>query len=230
MPRQRKHSVFRGACIQQTHQDTLALPDANRFTIPQHAIVDRGVFVANVGATRERHIGRRGAHRLHHGHKRRLPVVNREVHLHIVVGQLLIALDEQEAELPRVGPLRQIAVRACVGVIPARARRFRRERVAMRLAGCDHRRSLFHRAVVQRIDGQPMPVHDVGIGTGVGHVDGDRNTFAQAQHRARHPAVVGDRFYRDSLDRSQDCTARSAGCDRLSQPDVPERAVCLPRD
>ena len=65
----------------------------------------------------------------------------------------------------------------------------------MRLARRDHRRAFFHRAVVERVDGQAMPVDDVGIGGRIGHVDGDGHALAQAQQRARDLAVIGKRLH-----------------------------------
>ncbi len=87
---------------------------------------------------------------------------------------------------------------AGVGVIPARAGGPGREVVAVGCAGIDHRRAFFHGAVVERVDGQAVPVDDVGFSRGVGDVDGDGHAFAQMEQRPGHLAVVCDRFHRDA--------------------------------
>ena len=102
----------------------------------------------------------------------------------------LVALDQQKPELARVGTHLQIAVRARMRVIPPRSRRLWRKGIAMRLAGADHRRAFLHRAIVQRVDCQSVPVNDIGFGRRVCHVDGDGHALSKAKQRPRNLAVV----------------------------------------
>ena len=125
-------------------------------------------------------------------------MVDGQIDLLIVVDRLLPAFDQKETELPTVGAGGKVLVRTSVGVIPARARRPGSESVALHLAGRNHRRSLFHGAIVERIDGKAMPMDEVGSGTGVGDVDGDGYTLAQAQERSGNLSVVSKRRNRDA--------------------------------
>ena len=117
-----------------------------------------------------------------------------EIDFLIVVRGLLLAFDQQKTKLAAIGADGEIAVGARVSVIPPRARGFRRKRIALGLARGNHRGTLFHCAVVQRVDGQPVPMDDVRISAAVGHVDAHRNAFAQTKKRPGNLAVVAKRL------------------------------------
>ena len=68
----------------------------------------------------------------------------------------------------------------------------------MPLAGRDHGGAFFHCSVVQRVDGEAVPVDEVGSLGGIGHIDGHGHTLAQAQQRAGHLAVVRRRLHGDA--------------------------------
>ena len=79
-------------------------------------------------------------------------------------------------------------------VIPPRSRRAGRKAVANVAARRNHRRPLFHRPIVPRIDRQPMPVHNIFLRTGICNIDGDGYSLAQPQQRPRHLTVVARRL------------------------------------
>lgn len=108
------------------------------------------------------------------------------------VPRLLLAFDDQEPRLPRISTSGKIIHRHRMGVIPTRPCRVRRELIPMGRAHRYHRRTLFDRAIVQRINREPVPVHNLGNRRVVRHIDGHRHTLAQAKQRPRHLPVVSN--------------------------------------
>ena len=108
-------------------------------------------------------------------------MMDRQKDLLVVVPGIAGSVDQQEAELAGVGSDAEVCARAGVGVIPARSGGVGREAVTQVPARGDHGRAFFHGAVVQRIGGEAMPVHDVGVVAFVDDVDGDGNVLAQAK-------------------------------------------------
>src|ERR1700678_2906756 len=107
--------------------------------------------------------------------------MNGEVDLLVVVRGLVFSIDQQKAELSAVSAGCEVVEGSCMGVIPACARRLWRVGVSQRGAWRNHWRALFHRAVIERIDGQSMPMHEIRSGTCIGHIDSYRCAFAQPQ-------------------------------------------------
>jgi hypothetical protein len=71
-------------------------------------VIDGGVLVADIGAGVRRMIGGLRLHRLDHGNEGRLPMMDGEKDLLVVVAGIAGAFDEQEAELAGVGANRQV--------------------------------------------------------------------------------------------------------------------------
>ena len=122
-----------------------------------------------------------GLHGFNHGDEGRLPMVDRQKNLLVVVAGIAWAVDQQEPELAGVSSDAEVRAGAGVGVISARSGGVRREAVPQVPARWDHGRAFFHGAVVQRVGCQPVPVHDVGGFSGIGYVDGDGHALAEAQ-------------------------------------------------
>ena len=114
-----------------------------------------------------------------------------EIDLLIVGARLVFSFYKKEAELAAISAQCEVGKGGCMGVVPARPGRFWREAVTIGSARCDHRRALFHGAVIQRIDCQPVPVHNVVDVAGIGNIDRDRDAFAQAQQRSGYLPVIG---------------------------------------
>ena len=62
----------------------------------------------------------------------------------------------------------------------------------------NHRRAFFHSPVVDRIDGEAVPVNKLGHPRFVGHVDDYALAFSHAKQRARDCAVVTDGWNDDA--------------------------------
>jgi hypothetical protein len=122
-------------------------------------------------------------------------MMNGEKDFLVVVTGIGLTVDHQKTKLAAISPQRQIPARPGMRVIPPRARRLRRVGVAQVPTRRNHRRSLFHRPIVQRVNRQPMPVHNVGIRRSICHIDVDRHALFQPQERPRHLAVVGGRLH-----------------------------------
>jgi len=143
--------------------------------------------------------------------------MNRQVDLLIVMPWLLFAFHQQEAELSAVGAELQIVVGRRMGVIPPGSRGLRSERIPVRAPGGNHWRALFHRAVVQRVDRQTMPVDDVRIVARIGHVNRHRHTLAQPKQRPRNLPVIPDRLHSHALTNLQRAGIDAEGVIGLSR-------------
>ena len=121
-----------------------------------------------------------------------------EIDFLIVSGGLLLAIDQQESELPAVGARGKVVVGGSVGVVPASAGGVWGKAVTMRGSHGDHWRAFFHGTIVERIDSETMPMGEVGFRSGVRDIDGDGNTLTQPKEWSRNLAVEGDGLYGDA--------------------------------
>ena len=169
---------FRRTRIQDLKENLLAGLYPQRLAEAQHAAIDGGHVVGRVHGT----VSAR--------EQRGVPVMQREEDFLVIVPRVVARFDEQKSVLAGVLAAVQIFAGKDVGVIPAKAGGTRGKRVARVAAGRDRRRTLFHGAVHLRGQKEAMPMNHFAVAGLVGHIDGDRLTFFQAQQRTGHLAVI----------------------------------------
>ena len=100
-------------------------------------------------------------------------------HFLIVAAWIVRRLNDQEPVHPGIQASAQISPCHVMTVIPPRAGGLRRERVTLRAAALNHRRSFLHRAIGLRGHVKPMPVYDVVDIRVVADIDADLAAFAR---------------------------------------------------
>ena len=161
------------AGIEHAEQNTLAAFDADGLAGTQHLPVDREQPVIDVA--------------LHFRAEERLPVMQNDGELGVVTRRVVARLDDCHAKLPGVRADVRILTGHGVGVIPARARGIRGERVAPGVVGLDMGRAFFVRAIHLRRNVKPVPVDEFGT-TRLVH-DVDRHQSCLPVSAAADPAL-----------------------------------------
>src|SRR6478752_5267615 len=168
MSGQSEHYILCRAGVEKTQQDALALLHPDWFSLAEHFAVDGRVLISHIRASGKWHVCRLLTHVFDHWNEGGFPMMDGEIDFLVIASGLLFAVDQQKAKLAAIGADGEIAIGTRMSVIPPRARGFRRERIALGLARGNHRGTLFHRPVVQGVDGESVPMDDVRVGTAVG--------------------------------------------------------------
>ena len=103
-----------------------------------------------------------------------IPMVSSQKNLTVIATGIARGLDDQEAELARIGAFVEVRHGHGVAVIPARARGLRREAVEERLALRNNGRSLLGRAILFGRNIKTVPMDEIGIAGVVDDIDADR--------------------------------------------------------
>ncbi len=222
--RQSERYAHGGAGVQHAEQHLLALAHADGLAVPQHPVSESRRAVHNLQTV----IRRRPLAHVLHADPGSFPAAGGQHDLAVIsAGIARGRVDDEEAELARIGAARKIGHCHGVAVVPARARWFGGEAVNQRFPGRNDRRTFFACAILNGRDEQAVPVHKVGIAGIVDDLDRDRRAFLETEQWSRHGIVVArglDDFVRSDFQRDRRdpdgviggrcgrlCKARAAG-------------------